>query len=155
MHFHNSSAKKCRFSAKNWATIDKNCAFYSNDGLSYAFFTWFWVMQTSQMLLVPAASNGCQNMLKESVMAIFWQNLCNQYRGLPRQILLFIWSKNMFFRLVSASLGQIWTFLRRVFRRPVNVALKEGWYMRVYEGIWVYMRVYEGIWVYMRVYDRL
>ena len=32
----------------------------------------------------------------------------------------------MFFRLVSASLGQKWTFLRQVFRKPVKVALKEG-----------------------------
>ena len=91
--------------------------------LSLLYFEW---CKLIRWLLVPAASHGCQNMTKEPVLVIFWSNLCNQYRGLPRQILLFIWSKNMFFRLVSASLGQIWTFLRRVFRSPVNVALKEG-----------------------------
>ena len=91
--------------------------------LSLLYFEW---CKLIRWLLVPAASHGCQNMTKEPVLVIFWSNLCNQYRGLPRQILPFIWVKNMFFRLVSASLGQIWTFLRRVFRSPVNVALKEG-----------------------------
>ena len=60
-----------------------------------------------QAVLVPAASHGCQNMTKGAVLVVIWTNLCNQYRELPRQILLFIWPKNMFFRLVSASLGQI------------------------------------------------
>ena len=37
---------------------------------------------------------------------VIWPNLCNQNCELPRQILLFIWSKIIFFRLVSASVGQ-------------------------------------------------
>ena len=41
----------------------------------------------------------------ENLMVI-WPNLCNQNCELPRQILLFIWSKIIFFRLVSASVGQ-------------------------------------------------
>ena len=93
------------------------------------FLIWFRLGATYQAVLVPAASHGCQNMTKGAVLVVIWTNLCNQYRELPRQILLFIWPKNMFFCLVSASLGQIWTFLRTVFRRPVNVALKEGWFV--------------------------
>ena len=63
-----------------------------------------------------------------AVLVVIRSDLCYQYCELPRQILLFIWSKIMFFRLVSASLGQKWTFLRTVFRKPVKVALKGGWH---------------------------
>ena len=128
----------------------QNFCIFTNVGLFYTFFTCFWVMLTYEVVMVPAASHGCQNMTKEAVLVIFWSILCNQYRGLPRQILLFIWSKNMFFRLVSASLGQIWTILRRVFRRPVNVALKEGWWAPT----WTYLDLH-GICSLYKTYSHL
>ena len=106
MHFHNSSVKKCRFWPKIEPKITKFVHFLlmlAHFILSLLYFEW---CKLIRWLLVPAASHGCQNMTKEPVLVIFWSNLCNQYRGLPRQILPFIWVKNMFFRLVSASLGQ-------------------------------------------------